>query len=108
MAHAASEKVERRNAESLGEDSRNELAKLLSSLRSELAILSRTHRQEAHNISGFARAASHEATRAEPDLQRLKATVENLKSSAEEFEATHPGLVQIVAAITSTLAGMGI
>lgn len=108
MAHGASEKVERRNAESLGEDSRNELAKLLSSLRSELAKLSRTHSQEAHNMSGFARAASHEATRAEPDLQRLKAAVENLKSSAEKFEATHPSLVQIVAAITSTLAGMGI
>ena len=108
MAHGASEKVERRDAESLGEDSRHKLAQLLNALKSELAILSRTHSQEAHNISGFARAASHEATRAEPDLQRLKAAVENLKSSVEEFEATHLRLVQIVAAITSILAGMGI
>jgi hypothetical protein len=38
----------------------------------------------------------------------LKLSLEGLNSSVQEFEESHPRLVQIVGAVTNTLSNLGI
>ena len=66
-------------AESVKEERRQELLQLLGTLKSEVAELSKTHEEQAQSIAGFT-----------------------------EFEESHPRLVQIVNAISSTLSNLGI
>jgi len=87
---------------------RRELDQLLGRLEPEIAELSKTHDEQAQSIAGFAQVAAHEATRKEQNPRLLKLALECLRTSVEEFEATHPRLVQIVTAISNTLASMGI
>jgi archaellum component FlaC len=96
------------SAESIKEERRSELAQLLSTLKTEVAALSKTHEEQAQSIAGFAELSTHEATRAEQNPRLLKLSLEGLSSSVEELEKTHPRLVQIVNAITSTLSNLGI
>jgi len=97
-----------KSAESIKEDRRNELAQLLSTLKTEVAALSKTHEDQAQSIAGFAELSTHEATRAEQNPRLLKLSLEGLSSSVDELEKTHPRLVQIVNAISNTLSNLGI
>jgi archaellum component FlaC len=96
------------SAESIKEERRTELAQLLSTLKTEVAALSKTHEEQAQSIAGFAELSTHEATRAEQNPRLLKLSLEGLSSSVEELEKTHPRLVQIVNAISHTLSNLGI
>jgi archaellum component FlaC len=96
------------SAESIKEERRSELAQLLSTLKTEVAALSKTHEEQAQSIAGFAELSTHEATRAEQNPRLLKLSLEGLSSSVEELEKTHPRLVQIVNAISHTLSNLGI
>ena len=96
------------SAEALKEERRRELKQLLGRLKSELGELSKTHGEQARSIAGFARAASHEATRTTPDPRLLKHALEGLEASVEEFEVSHPRLVQTVGALATLLASMGV
>lgn len=97
-----------KSAESIKEERRNELAQLLSTLKTEVAALSKTHEDQAQSIAGFAELSTHEATRAEQNPRLLKLSLEGLSSSVDEMEKTHPRLVQIVNAISNTLSNLGI
>ena len=97
-----------RSAEALKPEPRRELKRLLNRLKSELAELSKTHNEQARSISGFAQVAAHEATRTGQNPRLLSHALDGLKASVEEFEASHPKLVQTVGAITNLLASMGI
>jgi archaellum component FlaC len=97
-----------KSAESIKEDRRNELAQLLSTLKTEVAALSKTHEDQAQSIAGFAELSTHEATRAEQNPKLLKLSLDGLSSSVDELEKTHPRLVQIVNAISNTLSNLGI
>jgi predicted transcriptional regulator len=103
-------KIEARiqGAESVKEERRQELLQLLGTLKSEVAALSKTHGEQAQSIAGFTEVSTHEAIRAERNPELLKLSLEGLGSSAREFEESHPRLVQIVNAISSTLANLGI
>jgi archaellum component FlaC len=96
------------SAESIMEERRNELAQLLSTLKTEVAALSKTHEEQAQSIAGFAELSTHEATRSEQNPRLLKLSLEGLSSSVDELEKTHPRLVQIVNAISHTLSNLGI
>ena len=96
------------SAESIKEERRTELAQLLSTLKTEVAALSKTHEEQAQSIAGFAELSTHEATRAEQNPRLLKLSLEGLSSSVDELEKTHPRLVQIVNAISHTLSNLGI
>ena len=85
-----------------------ELQQLFARLKRELADLSKTHGEQAQSIAGFAQVAAHEAGRTEENPRLLKLALEGLRASIEEFEASHPRLVQIVGAITNILASLGI
>jgi Mg2+ and Co2+ transporter CorA len=103
-------KIESRiqNAETIKDDRRRELLELLGTLKTEVAQLSKTHGEEAQSIAGFTEVSAHEATRAEQNPELLKLSLEGLTSSAQGFEHSHPRLVQIVNAISSTLSNLGI
>jgi hypothetical protein len=103
-------KIEARiqGTDAIREERRRELLNLLGTLKSEVAELSKTHGEQAQSIAGFAELSTHEATRTEQNPELLKLSLEGLGSSVSEFERTHPRLVQIVNAISNTLANLGI
>jgi hypothetical protein len=103
-------KIEARlqNAEALSEEKRQELRQLLATLKSEVAKLSRTHAEQAESIAGFADLSAHEATRESQNPELLKLSLKGLSSSVEEFEKSHPKLVQIVNSISNALSNLGI
>ena len=97
-----------RSTEAVQEDRRHELLQLLGTLKSEVAELSKTHEEQAQSIAGFTEVSTHEATRAEQNPELLQLSLEGLGSSVRGFEESHPRLVQIVNAISSTLSNLGI
>jgi hypothetical protein len=103
-------KIERtlRTTDSIKDESRTELLKLVSTLKSEVVELSKTKREHAESITGFAGIAAHEATRQERDLQLLKLSVDGLSSSVKGFESSHPRLVEIVNSICLMLVNSGV
>ena len=95
-------------AEAVSAERKAELLKLLGTLKSEVAELSKTHGEQADSIAGFARVSAHEATRTEQNAELRELSLQGLRSSAEGFEKSHPRLVQIVNRISQTLADLGI
>src|SRR5260221_7290811 len=96
------------SADAIKDERRRELIQLLSTLKSEVAELSKTHGEQAESIAGFAEVSAHEATRADQNPKLLKLSLEGLSSSVAELEESHPRLVQIVNAISNTLSNLGI
>jgi hypothetical protein len=103
-------KIEARieTADTIKEERRRELLQLLGTLKSELAELSKTDGEQAQSIAGFTQISAHEATRTEQNPELLKPSLDGLSSSVQGFEESHPRLVQIVNAISNTLANLGI
>ena len=97
-----------RSAEAIKEERRRELLQLLGTLKSEVAELSKTNKEQAQSIAGFTQLSAHEATRAEQNPELLKLSLQGLGSSVRGFEESHPRLVQIVNAISRTLSNLGI
>jgi Domain of unknown function (DUF4404) len=97
-----------RGSESVPEERRAELLKLLTTLKSEVAELSKTHSEQAQSIAGFTNLSAHEATRADQQPELLNLSLKGLTSSVEGFESSHPQLVRIVNTISQTLSNLGI
>ena len=95
-------------AESVSAERKAELLKLLGTLKTEVAKLSKTHGEQADSIAGFAKLSAHEATRTEPNPQLRELSNQGLLSSVDGIEKSHPRLVQIVNAISKTLSDLGI
>lgn len=93
---------------SIQSENKTELLKLLDTLKSEVAELSATHQEEARSIAGFMEISTHEATRANKNPELLKLSIEGLSSSVDEFEKSHPKLVQVVNRICTSLSNLGI
>ena len=97
-----------RKTESLNEENKSELLKLISTLKVEIADLSKTHNEQAESITGFAELSTHEATRQERNPELLKLSIEGLGSSVRGFESSHPRLVNVVNDICSMFSNIGI
>jgi queuine/archaeosine tRNA-ribosyltransferase len=95
-------------ADAMKDDRRRELLQLLDTLRREVDTLSKTDREQAQSIAGFAELSTHEAMRSEQNPRLLKLSLEGLTSSVAELEESHPRLVQIVNAISNMLSNLGI
>ena len=100
------ERIERTG--SIKKTDKEELLKLISTLKSEVVSLSKTHPEDAESITGFAQVSAHEATRGQKNPQLLKLSVNGLSSSIDGFENSHPELVRIVNAISVMLSNLGI
>ena len=103
-------KIETRlsRAEMLSKEQRAELLSLLSTLKTEIRELSKTHSEQAQSITAFTEVSAHEATRRERDPQLLRLSVEGLSASVQGFESSHPKLVEIVNAISLMLSNSGV
>lgn len=95
-------------APNLPEETRRELLALLASLKTDVAGLATTQREDAQSITHFADASTHEATRVEKNPEMLEAALKGLTSSVEGLETSHPELAQVVNRIAVTLSNMGI
>ena len=110
MIEKTVEKIESRiqGADAIGGEKKSELLHLLSTLKSEVAELSKTNADQARSITGFTELSAHEATREQQNPELLKLSLSGLSSSVEGFEKSHPRLVQIVNTISNTLSNLGI
>ena len=97
-----------RAAESVPDERRRELLELVGTLRGEISELSKTDQEHAQSIAGFTQVSTHEATRAEPNPDLIKASLAGLTGSVAGFEKSHPRLVQIVNSLSTTLSNLGI
>ena len=95
-------------AESVSPERKRELLKLLGTLKSEVAELSKTNVEQADSIAGFAQLSTHEAMRAEQNPQLRELSLQGLRSSVEDLEQSHPHLTQIVNRISKMLSDLGI
>jgi len=95
-----------RGAQSVSDGRKEELLQLLGQLKTEVSVLSRTHEPQAHAIASLTQTSANAATEANHQLRDESAN--NLRSSVEEFEQSHPKLVQVVNRISQTLADLGI
>jgi DNA repair exonuclease SbcCD ATPase subunit len=87
---------------------REELLALLAELKGQIAELSKTHEEHATSIASFTDISAHEATRQHTNQHLLRIDIEGLSTSVEEFEASHPELVNTVNRISAILSNMGI
>jgi phage shock protein A len=85
----------------------NAASNLTPETRAELASLVAKLRAEAARVPA---GASDENTKAATgaEAESMDDTVEQLRRSVEEFEGSHPKLVQLANHLASTLAGLGI
>jgi len=95
-------------AEAVSPERKQELLKLLATLKSEVAELSKTSAEQADSIAGFASLSAHEATRSEPNPQLRELSLQGLRSSVEDLEQSHPQLTQAVNRISKMLSDWGI
>ena len=95
-------------ADSVNDDNKVELIRLLTTLKSEIAEFSRTHGEQAQSIAGFTQISAHEAIRDEKNPQLVKLSLDGLATSVVGFEKSHPKLVEIVNRICITLSNLGI
>lgn len=87
---------------------KQELLRLLGTLKTEVSALAKTHAEQADSIVGFASLSAHEAIRADQNPELRELSLKGLRSSSGGFEQTHPRLVQIVSSISKTLSDLGI
>ena len=95
-------------ADSVNAERKQELLKLLGTLKTEVAELSKTNVEQADSIAGFAKLSTHEATRENQNPQLRELSLQGLRSSVEELELSHPHLAQIVNRISKMLSDLGI
>lgn len=89
-------------------DKKAELLGRLSKLKSALAKASQTHPEDAESIAHFVETSAHEATRKKKKPKLLETAVHGLKQSVDDFEASHPELVEAVNDFATLLSNMGI
>ena len=92
----------------LKEETRTELLELLGKLKAEIDGLARTDAEGAQSVEGFAKIYAHEVSRRQRNPKLLDVSLRGLSASVEEFEESHPQLVQVVNRICTTLANLGI
>jgi len=97
-----------RGAESVNEEHKAELLRLLVTLKTEVGAIEKTHGEQAQSIAEFAKISTHEATRGEQNPELRELSVRGLQSSVEGFEKSHPQLVEIVHRISNLLSNFGI
>ena len=97
-----------KNSVHITDDNKKEYLNMLGTLRGEVEELSRTQKDQAETITGFARVSAHEATREEVNKDLLDISIDGLRTSVQGFETSNPTLVSIVNNVCSFLSSLGI
>jgi len=90
------------------ETKKDEYFDLLNELNDEISELQKTEKEKAKSIKGFTKISAYEATRNEIDENLIRISIDGLSSSVQEFEASHPRLVEVVNQICTFLSKIGI
>jgi hypothetical protein len=98
-------KLQSPSGSGVNEQTRAELLQLISELKREIATVDE---EQALNITGFTRESTEHATGEAPNPELLKRSLAELAASVDGFEKSHPGLVQVVNRICTTLSNIGI
>ncbi len=95
-------------APNIPDDTKAELLTLVAGLESELAILSKTHHEEASSITRFADVSTHEASRSQKNPQLAETALNGLRVSIRGLEDSHPVLSGTVSRFATALSNMGV
>ncbi len=90
------------------EEKKAKLEQHLATLRTELDALARTDPDRAKTIAGFAELSAHEATQPNPSPELLALSVTGLRKSVQDYEDTHPRLVELAGALSAALSNIGL
>ena len=96
------------SAENIPANRKAELLDLLSKLKPAIAKVSETHHEDARSVARLVEASAHEATRREKRPEHLKRLLQELRESAQNFEATHPRFAAFVTEYSTVLSAWGI
>jgi hypothetical protein len=96
------------NADAMRPENRTEVLAMLETLKSELEELAEDQGDAANSVAGFTEVSTREATRSIANQGLLAIALEGMQHSVEEFEETHPRLVQVINAISISLSNVGI
>lgn len=81
---------------------------LTSETRDELLQLLATLRTEAGQLPPAAERVTQPSSPAGAETGSMQTSIDQLRHSVEEFEDSHPRLVQLTNHVANTLAGLGI
>lgn len=87
---------------------RQALLELVTRLESEVQGLSQTHADEAASVARFSSVSAGEALRPHKNERLVGAALGGLSASVEQFEESHPRLVQVVEDLSRFLSALGI
>jgi hypothetical protein len=110
MINDTMKKIEQKINQSgnISEDNKKEYLTLFQTLKEEIAELSKTEKEHAESITGFAGLSTHEAIRENTRKDLLDISIDGLKRSVDGFEASNPRLVSIVNSFCTLLSNIGI
>lgn len=97
-----------KDSPNIPEDKKSEYFKLLQNLNQEVNELNKIDHEKAESVKEFTKAAAHESTRQEINPRLFQIALDGLSSSVQEFEMSHPRLVQTVNSICTFLSKIGI
>jgi hypothetical protein len=89
-------------------DRKAELLDLLSKLKPAIAKVSETHHEDARSIARLVEASAHETIHAQNKPEPSNSVLDELKQSAQRFEASHPHLAAFVNQYSTLLSALGI
>ena len=92
----------------LSPQQKEELLRLVSELKEAMAAFPTTPEAHAPSRARVTDAAAAETTRPDTPQHPLRSTMDDVSTSVEAFEASHPELVNTVNQISTLLANMGI
>jgi hypothetical protein len=100
-------KIEARlqEANTLSDEARADLISLLGELKREIASV---EPELGQNIAGHTEHLTRQATEETKNPELFKRSLDELAASVDGFEKSHPGLVQVVNRICTTLSNIGI
>ena len=87
---------------------RNDLLDLMRSLKTELADLKEVHPDTAHNIADKTRVSTEQILSSSNKQGELQENIDGLQVTVEEFEVSHPKLVQVINRLCMMLSDIGI
>ena len=85
-----------------------ELLGALEKIKPAIAQASQAHAEDAKTVAKLVEASAHSAARQEEHPEHLKKLLQELKQSAQNFEASHPHLVAAVTEYSTVLSALGI
>lgn len=87
---------------------KEDLLDLMRSLKTELSDLKNINPDSAHDIADKTQVSAEKVLSSDNNKNELQENIDGLQGTVEEFEVSHPKLVQIVNRLCMMLSDIGI